>query len=766
MSAIFEFLFKYRPVLFEKGTLAIHPPWPAYVSWILAGLALLGTYLIYRRAAAALPGKWRFTLVALRTLALLILLIIFLQPVLLLHSVIPQKSFVAVAYDVSKSMEIRDGEEGQSRLEIEKHLLKPAGNSFLNELEKKFKVRFFRFASSAERVPGFEDLPRHGNVTSLERTLNQVVAELGNSPISGVVLITDGADNASTNLKAATAQLRSRSIPVYPVGIGSPDFSRDTEVTRVSTPKKVLKDAMIEADVSVRSKGYAGRRAKLTVKERDRLVQSQEIALGSDGEVKTYKVNFSSETPGPKIFSFRVEPFQDEVISENNDQSVLIRVADEQPQILYTEGEPRWEYGFLRRAVKEDKNLRLITLLRQADGKFYRQGLPQENPLMLEKGFPTEKSELFNYKAIIFGSVEASFFTFDQLRLVSDFVSQRGGSFLMLGGKSSFGQGGYINTPLEDLLPINLRFGQGTADVPEYQDLEYKLQLTGYGFLHPVTRLSLNEADNRKRWESVPSLIGLNPTTGAKPGATILAQGSIPDTRGQRPVVLAFQRFGRGKATALATESTWRWRMELDHSDNMHELFWKQMLRWLVSDAPDPVNLETEKHSSSLEEAVVVRAEVHDSAFLHLNNAQVTARIKAPSGQVTQVPMNWEVRREGHYSASYKPQEEGIYEISAEAVQGTKSLGLAKANFRIAESTEEFHNAALNVDLLKSLASDTGGRYYSHREAQDLAEDISYVENGASRVEERDLWDMPILFLLLVGFVSTEWMLRKRKGMA
>jgi hypothetical protein len=230
--------------------------------------------------------------------------------------------------------------------------------------------------------------------------------------------------------------------------------------------------------------------------------------------------------------------------------------------------------------------------------------------------------------------------------------------------------------------------------------------------------------------------------------------------------VLAFQRFGRGKSTALATASTWRWRMELDHSDNTHELFWKQMLRWLVSDAPDAVNLETEKHSSSLEEPVVVRAEVHDSAFLHLNNAQVTARIKAPSGQITQVPMNWDVRQEGHYSASFKPQEEGIYEVSTEAFQGTRSLGAAKANFRVAESTEEFHNAALNVDLLRNLASETGGRYYSHREAQDLAEDISYVDNGASRVEEKDLWDMPILFLLLVGLVSTEWGLRKRKGLA
>ena len=109
---------------------------------------------------------------------------------------------------------------------------------------------------------------------------------------------------------------------------------------------------------------------------------------------------------------------------------------------------------FLRRAILADKNLHLVTLLRQADGKFLRQGV--ESASTLEKGFPNDKAELFQYKAIILGSVEASFFTFDQLRMISDFVSQRGGGFLMLGGKNSFGQGGYINTPLEDMLPLNL----------------------------------------------------------------------------------------------------------------------------------------------------------------------------------------------------------------------------------------------------------------------------------------------------------------------
>ncbi len=764
MTSIFEFLFKYRPIVYQKGTLVLHPLWPSYVTWILVAAALASPYWIYLKTSAAVPLSRRLILSGLRSLALLIVLAIFLQPMLILHSVIPQKSFVAVAYDTSKSMEIRDGAEGQSRSEIAKHLLRPAGNALVEELAKKFKVRYFRFADAAERVSEYDDPIRHGNLTDLERTLDQISGELGTAPVSGIVLITDGADNHSSNLSAAAARLRARNIPVYPVGIGSPEFSRDVEVLRVTTPKKVLKDTLIEADVSVRVTGYAGKRAKLSVKSGERVLQSQEITLGSDGEVKTYKINFSSESAGPQVFTFRLEPFPDEIISENNEQTVLIRVEDERPQILYVEGEPRWIYGFLRRAVLEDKNLQLVTLLRQADGKFLRQGV--ESASTLEKGFPTDKLELFKYKALILGSVEASFFTFDQLRMISDMVSQRGAGFLMLGGKNSFGQGGYINTPLEDVLPVNLRLAQGATAVPAFQDLEYKVRLSSYGMEHPVTRLSPAEADNRKRWDSAPPLVGINPTGGAKPGATILAQGSVSDARGQTPVVLAFQRFGKGKSMALTSGSTWRWRMGLDHSDNFHEQFWKQMLRWLVSDAPDPVAVESEKHSYSLEEPVVLHAEVHDGAFMSLNNADVSAQIKSPSGQTTRLPLTWDVEKEGQYSATFKAEEEGIYEVSAEAVQGSKSLGKAKANFRIAESTDEFHNAALNSSLLRRLAADTGGHYYTPSQARTLPEDISYVENGPSRIEERDLWDMPFLFLLLVGTVSSEWIIRKRKGLA
>jgi uncharacterized membrane protein len=761
MTAIFEWLFKYRPILYEKGTFAFHPLWPSYVTWILIAAAMAGSYVLYRRSAVVLPPYWRYGLSTLRAGAFLTAIFILLQPALRIRSVIPRESFVAVVYDVSKSMEIRDGDNGQSRLYIEQHILRQKDNPLLRELAAKFKLRFFSFSSSAKRTEAFDDVPRHGNITDLGKSLAQVFEELAAAPVAGIVLITDGADNHSANLNLTASEFSARSIPIYTVGIGSARFSRDVEILGVTAPQKVLKDTIVEAEVSIRSAGYPGRRTRLVALDQDKQLQSQEITLGSNGEVKTYKVDLSSHLAGPRVLKFRVEPFPDEVVMENNDQEVLIRVEDAQPEILYVEGEPRWEYGFLRRAILPDKNLRLVTLLRQADGKFLRQGV--ESASTLEKGFPVDKKELFKYKTIILGSLEASFFTFDQLRMISDFVSQRGGGFLMLGGKNSFGQGGYINTPLEDVLPLVL--GKSADTVSEFQDLAFKVRLTSYGIEHPICRLSLSADQNRKRWEAAPDLVGFNPTSGPKPGATVLAQGSVPDSRRESPVILAFQRFGKGKSVAFTTASSWRWRMEQEHTDNFHELFWRQMLRWLVSDVPDPVAVSTERHSYPPEDTAVLRLEANDPSFMPLNNVNVTTRVKSPSGQVSSVSLAWEADKDGVFSGTFKPQEEGIYEVSSEIFEGNKSVGTAKTNFRVADSTEEFHDAVRNSDLLRRLSAETGGRYYSPGDLSTLPEDISYIDKGFSRMETKDLWDMPFLFLLLTGLVSMEWIFRKRKGL-
>jgi hypothetical protein len=149
-----------------------------------------------------------------------------------------------------------------------------------------------------------------------------------------------------------------------------------------------------------------------------------------------------------------------------------------------------------------------------------------------------------------------------------------------------------------------------------------------------------------------------------------------------------------------------------------------------------------------------------------LDNARITAQVKAPSGETSSLEFVWDVEKSGAYSAAFKSREEGIHEVTAEAFQNGKSLGTASAHFRVSDSTAEFHNAAMNPDLLKRLSAATGGRYYSPQNLRNLPEDISYVEKGRARLEEKDLWDMPFLFLLLAGLVSTEWVIRKRKGLA
>ncbi len=762
MDAIIEWLFKYRPVLYERGTVGFQPLWPSYVTGLLIVAALLGSYWLYRRSAVVLPGLRLYGFAALRAAVFLTILLILMQPVLRVHSVEPQQNFVAVACDFSKSMEIRDAADGRSRLEAAMHVLQPGSNSLLESLRSKFKLRYFRFSGSAERIESFSDESRRGDITDLERSLNRISEESATVPLVGIVLMTDGADNHSEHLEELLPRFRASGIPIYPVGIGSEEFRGDLEIVRVTAPRKVLKDTVVEAEVAIRSEGFSGRRAKLVVRDQSRQLESREIALGRDGEVKTHKINLSGQPTGLRIFDFVLEALPGETVPQNNTGSAMVYIEDARPKILYVEGEPRWEYGFLRRAVEEDRNLQVVSLLRQAEGNFLRQGI--DSPGALEKGFPVDEKELFSYQAIILGSIEAGFFTFDQLRMISDFVGRRGGGFLMLGGRGSYAQGGYANTPLENMLPLNLG---GSADAaPEFRNLELKTRLTEYGLEHAICRVSLSEETNRKRWENAPKLVGFNPTAGPKPGATVLLRGSVPEDGSLDPVILAFQRFGRGKAVAFTAASSWRWKMGQSHGDNFHETFWRQMLRWLVNDVPDPVGLSAGERTYSPDDVAFLKAEVNDASFMPLDNVRLSAYVQAPSGQRTPLLLIWDYGKSGRYSGTFKPREEGIHEVVCEAFQGDESAGSAKNHFRVAESAEEFHQASLNSGLLRRLASETGGRYYSVNDLSSLADDISYTGKGISRLEEKDLWDMPFLFLLLVGLISAEWILRKRKGLS
>jgi hypothetical protein len=210
----------------------------------------------------------------------------------------------------------------------------------------------------------------------------------------------------------------------------------------------------------------------------------------------------------------------------------------------------------------------------------------------------------------------------------------------------------------------------------------------------------------------------------------------------------------------------WRMDVKMPVTDTTHQMFWRRLVRWLVDGVPDQVNITTTTDRVEPGETVKLTAEVLDPAYVEVNDSRVVATITAPSGKTIELPVDWTVTRDGDYRASFVPDETGIYKISVNAARNQKDLGTTAMSVRVSSGDSEYFDAAMRAPLLKRVAEETGGRFFSSSDVGALPEAISYSGRGVTVVEERELWDMPALFMLLVGLVAAEWSFRRVKGLA
>ncbi|OLC45791.1 MAG: hypothetical protein AUH43_15320 [Acidobacteria bacterium 13_1_40CM_65_14] len=757
MDKLFRFLFKYPPLVFQQGDFAWGLSRPVLL--VVAGVTAvaIAALFTYRGLSTVDRTRDRIVLVGLRLAALTVLLFCLFRPTLILKAAVPQQNFLGVLIDDSRSMAIAD-RDGQPRSAFVQQQLNGPSAKLLDALSQRFVVRFFRFSSSSDRVASASDLKFGGTSTRLGQALDRARDELAGLPLAGLVMVTDGADTSDATIDESLASLKARSIPVFTVGLGQERFAKDIQVTRVETPRTALKGTALVVDVVLSQTGYGGSTVPLTVEDDGRIVSTQEVTLPSDGESATVKVRFTASEAGPRVFKFRVKDQAGEQVTQNNARDALIEIRDGKEKILYFEGEPRPEMKFINRGVEDDKNIQLVVLQRTAENKFYRIGVT--HPEELVSGFPKTREELFAYRAIILGSVEAASFTPEQLRMLADFVSKRGGGLLALGGRRSFAEGGWTGTPVGEVLPV-------VADAANAKYLsELSVRPTRAGALFPVTQIADTESASTAKWNDMPAVTTVNSVHQVKPGATILL--SAVDNQRKDQVVLAYQRYGRGKAIAMPIQDSWLWKMDVKVpvADTTHAMFWRRMLRWLVDGVPDQVNVTTTADRVEPGEPVKLAAEVLDAAYTEVNDSRVMARITAPSGKVSEVPVDWTVTRDGDYRASFTPEEAGIYDIRVAAVRDQKDLGAAAMHVRVSAGDAEYFDAAMRAPLLRRIAEETGGRFFTPANAASLPEAVSYTGRGVTVVEERELWDMPALLMMLVALVGMEWGYRRVRGLA
>jgi uncharacterized membrane protein len=763
---MFEFLFKYPIPVFTRGKWVLLGTWPAWVLVLLivasgGGLA----WVVWRRMAETAPRirNWRVWLLwAMEAGMVALMLLLLWQPAITVAELKSQQNIIAVVVDDSRSMGIADaGANGTATREAT--AVDDLRNGLLDGLKKRFQVRVYRLDGGLTRVDdaqtdGWKEFKADAEATHINAGLQRLAVETSELPLGAIVLLSDGAENgtgeAAGGITAETiAALHNRRLPVHAIGLGAVTPVRDVEIEDASVAAKAMANSRMTATVSFSQHGYAGQKAMLDVKDGEKLLATKPVTLSADGEVQTETMFFNAGDEGVKSFGFALEPTAGETNVANNALTRLVTVSSEPRRILYVEGEPRWEFKFIRRAEAEDKGVQIVSMLRTTENKIYRQGI--SDPSELADGFPVRAEDLFKYDAILIGSVEAEYFSPLQQELIREFVDKRGGGVLFLGGRSALSDGGWAASGAADLLPTFVPNGKGT-----FRRENATVELTAAGAESPITRILDDRAANVERWKKLPYLNDYQDPGSPKPGATVLAEMMA----GHRMPLLVTENYGRGRSAILATGGTWRWQMAAALDDPSHDLFWQQLLRWLAADSPGQVVAAIPAQTLSDEGGVKMTATVRDKEFSPAADAKVEARVIAPDGEAEMVEMSATTNKPGEYAMDWNAQKPGSYLAEVTATRGAEELGKDAIAFRREDGVAENFRTQQNRELLQKLAEETGGRYWEQSELGRLEKEISYSEAGISVRDTKELWDMPVVFLVLLALMAADWLLRRKWG--
>lgn len=743
-----------------------------YLFVLLSVLIVAVIGFTYRKTTRPISRGWKTFFIGIRSAVLLILLVCLMRPVISTYQVTPQETYLGVLIDDSQSMLVEDLGGRESRQAAVKDLLF-ANNGMLDGLARNFQVRTFRFDQQTQRIGSADGLTGAGTASSIDQALQYVDNQLNGLALGGIVMLSDGADNSESDPLVTAQSLGSRRIPVFTIGVGQENIPQDIGIVDVTTAKTVLEGSVFDVSVAVNHQGFQGKQVDISIMDGDTPVVTQSVTLGEEGVTRRYDLELVPDRPELIVYDLQVALQDEEIIAENNRYSFLVDNTEKPPlDILYIEGHPRNEYKFIRRAVEDDKSLRLATYLETGPEKFYRQGI--ELPTELSGGFPASREELYSYEAIILGDIEESFFNADQLQMIDDFVARRGGGFLFSGMVDE----GFTDTPVADIMPVTLvnenslpaqlRGGirRGTHPTGEL----FFPRLTREGEFSPLMRLASDDAENRRLWGELPELQGIHVTGRAKPGATVLLEHPLLQFQGQALPVIASQRYGSGRSIAVTTASTWRWQMMMESANMSHETLWRQMLRWLAVSAPERIRIDFDREYYNVGDEVMVSATVLDDEYKPENDGTLWMQLTDPQDQVLDIPMEWDIEKDGVYRASFTVAHEGVHsvlvDVASAAGDAARDSSEKRAAFVVTPARREYANAGMDAGLLARIANTSGGKYYDLSEAGDLADEIQYVPNAYSREVQEDLWDTPWLLALLIGLLCIDWITRRMKGLS
>jgi len=757
----------------------IYFPYLASPVWLVGGavLVIALVILLYLRARPIIPVNRRNALMTLRLFVVAIVLLCIANPIIRVFKTTKFQSLVAILLDTSRSMNIEDEKDGMKRIERAKRNLVNPEFDLVEQLGKRFRLRLFKCDADIKQVGSFDKVTADGDRTNINQSLSSLLALLTHETVAGVVMFSDGADNGRGNLSQTAAAFRQNGIPVYTVCTGGVRPIKDIEIGRVSVHREVLLNTIVSLKAEIVSSGFDGLKLPLVLRRGSERAGGEIIAkkqVQLTGGSQQVTMEFAPEEEGLLDFELSLPPQQGEMDAENNRINFFVSSEKHKLRVLYMEGtqyrkpeRDKWEFQYLVEALEEDPAIEVTTLMRDDFEAARKVGLK-----CVREGFPKTKRELYEYDVVISSDIDIVYFTEEQLKNLVDFVAVHGGGFIMIGGYTAFGPGGYDESIIDKMLPVDMEAGR---DDRYTEGEKFRWKITEQGWTHPIMQIDPDPKKNREIWESMPEFNGFNHVLRAKPHATVLAVHPFRKTIYGPCVQLAVQQYGKGRTMAFATDTTAGWGEEFEEKwgtgdDNEYfRKFWQNAVRWVgayqLKVPNSPVIAATDAVRYLPGDRVEISASVVDENYEPALGTTVTAQITLPDGTSITRPLEPDISRAGRYFVRYVVGQQGDYSATVSATLRGSELGSDTVKFSCRAADVERRNYRPNPDLLDYLSDRTGGKRYTFENLPKLLDDLKSTISEEQNYVERCFWDNKYLYILLLSLLCVEWFTRRRFGM-
>lgn len=655
------------------------------------------------------------------------------------------------------------GDNGaQSRLDLVREKLAAGQEPLIERLNRDYDLRLIRFGAGAEPIaPGsLAGLKAQDPGTRLVELLQSAARD--GAAQSGIIVFTDGIANGERKNIDGMAPLAA---PVFAIGVGEVEGFTDVRIAKVGAPQFAFRGREFKLDLTIEAAGMKGKTVPLFFNRGKNLVTTRPIAIDADLFEQKITLSFTPRELGTHGFSVGIPTQAGEQITQNNHKEFKVDVQRDKIRVLTLSGSPAWNYRFLRMAMKQDPLIELVSFvfLRTPTDSV---DVPESQLSLIP--FPIDDiflEELKNFDVIFFDDFShRAYFNPVYLDRVRDFVRD-GGALAMFGGVRAFDSGGYGESSLREVLPVELD-GKGTFQTPG----NLRAALTGAGKAHPITRLLPDPKSNEEAWSKMPALTGLNQVRAVR-GETLLSAGS--DGASSGAPLLAIGRFGKGRTLALMSDDAWRWNFIAvgnKESPQNHLKLVRQAVRWL---AQEPSFEQVQLHpipNAQPGEKVAIKLKVLKDDFTPTRQASVQLRVFNAEGEPTLVSVTAEAE-EGEYGGEFTPTKEGTYRVEAEASLGGKAIGKDRNSFSAAFSYGEADDGRPRLDLLKQIAESSKGEYFpitdwNEKTLEKIAARLESIA-PSEIVEQRQtrLWSNLWPFAIILVLLSIEWWMRRKWGL-